>query len=234
MLPGYTGVAVHDGWTPYRAYDGVTHQLRNAHHLRELRAAFEESQGWGDELATLLVATSDKVEAATAAGANSLSTRTLNALTRCYDELVLEGVRANPPPVRTGQPGRPSRTSAANLAERLTRYRDDVLRFATDFSVPFTNNQAERDLRMVKLQRKISGCYRTEAGATNYLTIRSYVSTARKQGLSVLDALRDLFEGHPFMPGVAQARTARTSPVTIADEPLPRGCRRACLGHDEC
>ena len=234
VLPGYTGVAVHDGWTPYSAYDGVTHQLRNAHHLRELRAAFEESQGWGDELATLLVATSDKVEAATAAGANSLSTRTLNALTRCYDELVLEGVRANPPPVRTGQPGRPSRTSAANLAERLTRYRDDVLRFATDFSVPFTNNQAERDLRMVKLQRKISGCYRTEAGATNYLTIRSYVSTARKQGLNVLDALRDLFEGHPFMSGVAQARTARTSPVTIADEPLPRGCRRACLGHDEC
>jgi transposase len=84
-------------------------------------------------------------------------------------------------------------------------FRDDVLRFATDFSVPFDNNQAERDLRMVKLQQKISGCYRTEAGATNYLTIRSYVSTARKQGINVLEALRDLFEGKPFMPGVAAA-----------------------------
>ena len=75
--------------------------------------------------------------------------------------------------MRTGQPSRSSRTIAANLAERLTRYCDDVLRFATDFSVPFTNNRAERDLQMVKLQQKISRCYRTEAGATNYLTIRS-------------------------------------------------------------
>ena len=136
--------------------------------------------------------------------------------------------------MRTGQPSRSSRTIAANLAERFTRDRDAVLRFATGFSVPFTNNRAERDLQMVKLQQKISRCYRTEAGATNYLTIRSYLSTARTQGVNVLDARRDLFEGHPFMPGVARARTARTSPVTIADEPLPRGCRRACLGHDEC
>lgn len=205
VLPGYTGVAVHDGWTPYRAYHEVTHQLCNAHHLRELRAAFEEGQGWADELATLLVATHDTVKAARAAGASSLSPRTLNSLTRRYDVLVLEGVRANPPPVRTGQAGRPSRTRAANLAERLTRHRDDVLRFAADFSVPFDNNQAERDLRMVKLQQKISGCYRTEAGATNYLAIRSYVSTTRKQGVNVLDALRSLFQGNPFMPGVARA-----------------------------
>lgn len=80
-----------------------------------------------------------------------------------------------------------------------------MLRFASDFSVPFDNNQAERDLRMVKLQQKISDCYRTESGATNYLTIRSYVSTARKQGMNVLEALRSLFEGQPFMSGVSQA-----------------------------
>ena len=205
VLAGYRGVAVHDGWTPYRKYEGVTHQLCNAHHLRELRAAAEEGQSWAGELATLLVDVHDKVEAARAAGRSSLPPRTRNSLTRRYDALVLAGVRANPPPKRTGQPGRPSRTKAANLAERLTRYRDDVLRFANDFSVPFSNNQAERDLRMVKLQQKISGCYRTEAGATNYLAIRSYVSTARKQGVNVLDALRSLFEGQPFMPGFAGA-----------------------------
>ena len=203
VLPGYRGVAVHDGWTPYRRYD-ATHQLCNAHHLRELRAVFEAGQGWADELATLLVATYDQVQAARAAGKCSLPPRTLYSLTRRYDELVVAGRLANPPPVRTGKQGRPSRTKAANLAERLSRYRDDVLRFATDFSSPFDNNLAERDLRMVKLQQKISGCYRTEAGATNYLAIRSYVSTVRKQGINALGALRDLFEGKPFMPGVAQ------------------------------
>jgi hypothetical protein len=203
VLAGYRGVAVHDGWTPYRKYEGVTHPLCNAHHLRELRAAAEEGQTWANELATLLVDVHDKVEAARAAGRSSQPPRTRNSLTRRYDALVLAGVRANPPPNRTGQPGRPSRTKAANLPERLTRYRDD-LRFATDFSVPFSN-QAERDQRMVKLQQKISGCYRTEAGATNYLAIRSYVSTARKQGVNVLDALRSLFEGQPFMTGVAGA-----------------------------
>jgi hypothetical protein len=85
----------------------------------------------------------------------------------------------------------------------ITR-RDDVLRFASDFSSSFDNNLAERDLRMVKLQQKISGCYRTEAGATNYLAIRCYISTIRKQGINALGALRDLSEGKPFMPGVAQ------------------------------
>jgi transposase len=145
------------------------------------------------------------VTAAKVDGTSSLSPRTRHALTSRDDELVTAGLAANPPPSRTGHPGRPSRTTAANLAHRLELYRDDVLRFATDFTVPFDNNQAERDIRMVKLQQKISGCYRTETGATNYLTIRSYVSTARKQGVNVLGALRRLFEGQPWMPGVAQA-----------------------------
>ena len=205
VLAGFQGIAVHDGWTPYRKYDKVTHQLCNAHHLRELRAVAEDGQPWADELAALLVATHDRVKDAKLTGRTSLPTRTLNSLTRHYDGLVLAGVRANPPPKRTGQPGRPSRTKAANLAHRLHHYRDDVLRFATDFTSPFDNNQAERDLRMVKLQQKISGCYRTEVGATNYLTIRSYISTARKQGVNTLNALRCLFEGQPWMPGVAQA-----------------------------
>jgi transposase len=204
VLPGYQGIAVHDGWTPYRHY-GAKHQLCGAHHARELRAASEEGQPWAEELSTLLATTLDQVHAAKAAGKRALPTRTFNSLARRYDELISAGYAANPPPVRTGQKGRPSRTKAANLVHRLDVYRDDVLRFARDFTSPFTNNLAESDLRMVKLQQKISGCYRTEAGATNYLTIRSYVSTARKQGINVLGALRDLFEGKPFLPNIAQA-----------------------------
>jgi transposase len=206
VLPGYSGVAIHDGWSPYRHYETVTHALCNAHHLRELRAAAEDGQRWADELATLLVATNDRVKTAQANGAPALSPRTLTVLTRHYDQLITAGHAANAPPERTGQPGRPKRTKSANLLRRLDRYRDDVLRFATDFTVPFSNNQAERDLRMVKLQQKISGCYRTEAGATNYLTIRSYVSTMRKQGHPVLTGLRQLFEGQLWLP-VAPART---------------------------
>jgi transposase len=205
VLPNYTGVAVHDGWTPYRRYENVTHQLCNAHHLRELRAAAEDGQLWASDMATLLVAANDRVKTARESGRSALSPRTLTTLARHYDELITAGHAVNAPPQPTGQRGRPKRTKSANLLQRLDRYRDDVLRFATDFSVPFTNNVAERDLRMVKLQQKISGCYRTEAGATNYLTIRSYVSTARKQGVNVLSALRQLFEGDPFMPRVAQA-----------------------------
>ena len=199
ILPGYSGIAVHDGWVPYRAYD-ATHALCNAHHLRELQAVLEEGQPWAGELIALLVETHEKVLSAKGAGKSALSPRTLLSIKSRYCELVSAGLLANPPPVWTGKRGRPSRTKAANLLDRLDRYQDDVLRFATDFSVPFDNNQAERDLRMVKLQQKISGCFRTEAGASNYLTIRSYVSTVRKQGINVLGALRDLFEGKPFLP----------------------------------
>lgn len=204
ILPGYRGIAVHDGFVPYRGYE-ATHGLCNAHHLRELQAAFEEGQPWAGELAFLLASTYDRVRAAKAAGKTALSTRRLGAIESRYDALVSAGLAANPPPLRTGKRGRPSRTKAGNLADRLDRFRDDVLRFATDFTVPFDNNQAERDLRMVKLQQKISGCFRTEAGASGYLAIRAYVSTVRKQGNNVFGALRDLFEGKPFLPEVVPA-----------------------------
>lgn len=205
VLPGYQGVAIHDGWTPYRAYENVTHALCNAHHLRELQAVFEEGQSWADETSELLCATHQEVRFAKEAQIPSLSPRRLISITRRYDQLIEAGHAANPPPIRTGKRGRPLRTKAANLVGRLDRYRCEVLRFANDFSVSFDNNQAERDLRMVKLQQKISRCYRTEAGATNYPAVRSYISTARKQRVNVLDALRDRFEGKPFLPRVAQA-----------------------------
>ncbi len=111
-----------------------------------------------------------------------------------------DGIAANPPATRSGKAGRPSRSKGANLAHRLDVQRDDVVRFATDFRAPWDNNQAERDVRMVKLQQKISGSWRTLAGARAFCGIRSYVSTMRKQNHDSLGGLRLLFEGQPWLP----------------------------------
>ena len=123
-----------------------------------------------------------------------------------YQRLLADGQAANPPPrpQRAGRGRRRQpRSPAARLLDRLDAHRDEVLRFLGDLRVPFDNNQAERDLRMVKLQQKISGCWRTLVGAEAFLTMRSYISTARKQGLNPLDVLRRLFEGRPWLPAPA-------------------------------
>jgi transposase len=121
-----------------------------------------------------------------------------------YQRLLADGYRANPPP-RLRRPGHAGqrRSPAARLLARLDTHRAEVLRFLDDVRVPFSNNEAERDLRMVKLQQKISGCWRTLAGTEAFLAVRSYLSTARKQGLNPLDVLRRLFEGNPWLPAPA-------------------------------
>jgi len=111
--------------------------------------------------------------------------------------------RTNPPPPRTGKRGRPALGQAGSPLARLATHREDVPRFATDFRVPFDNNQAERDVRMVKLQQKISGGWRSENGAHAFLDVRSYLSTARKHQQSAMDVLRDLFTGHAWIPAIS-------------------------------
>lgn len=200
VLPGLSGVAVHDGHTPYRRYD-VVHGLCNAHHLRELAGIADATgQDWPTKLADLLVEIHAAVEHAKASGRTKLTARRLAGFTERYDALVNEGQRLNPPPPPTGKRGRPKLGPAGSLLRRLDEYRDDVLRFATDFTVPFDNNQAERDIRMVKIQQKISGGWRSEAGARAFLTVRSYLSTARKHHRAGLDVLRELFTGDPWLP----------------------------------
>ena len=110
------------------------------------------------------------------------------------------GWAAHPPPSPTGKQGRPKLGPAGSLVRRLDIYQDDVLRFATDFTVAFDNNQAERDIRMIRLQQKISGGWRTEAGADVFLTVRSYLSTARKHHRKALEVLTELFTGSPWIP----------------------------------
>ena len=203
VLPGFTGVAVHDGLTSYRKYN-VTHGLCAAHHLRELAGIAEATgQDWPTQMADLLVEIHLAVQAAKTTGKTKLPARKLATYLRRYDTLVADGQRLNPPPPRTGKRGRPKLGPPAALLHRLDIYRDDVLRFATDFRVPLDNDQAERDIRMVKLQQKISGGWRSQTGATAFLDVRSYLSTARKHNRAGLDVLRDLFTYNAWIPAPA-------------------------------
>ena len=201
VLGAMSGVAVHDGWKSYRHY-GVDHALCNAHHLRELKAVgIGWDQGWANDLAGLLVEAKHAVEEARDSGADHLDAATLHSIRVRYGQLVARGFVANPAPETGKRSGYEKK--AFNLLRRLDGQRVDVLRFVTDFNVPFDNNQAERDIRMVKLQQKISGSWRTLEGARNFCAIRSYASTLRKQEHNVLAGLRQLFEGHAWLPAGA-------------------------------
>jgi transposase len=199
VIGAMSGVAVHDGWRPYRRYD-VVHALCNAHHLRELEGiGVVWNQGWANEMIALLTEAKEATEDAKRAGATSLPPTVLHSIRVRYGILVQKGWAANPAPAVGKRHG--TAKTAANLLRRLDLQRSDVLRFATDFRAPFDNNQAERDVRMVKLQQKISGSWRTLAGARNYCAIRSFISTMRKQDHDILAGLRGLFEDQVWLPG---------------------------------
>ncbi len=192
------GIAVHDGWKPYRSYD-VVHALCNAHHVRELEEIGAiDRQVWAREMTDLLFSARTAVEAARDAGKDHLDRATLRRITRNYAALVDKGKATNPSPASGKRYG--IARAAHNLLVRLETYRADVLRFTTDFDAPFTNNQAERDVRLVKLQQKISGCWRTLDGARTYCAIRSYLSTMKKQDHDVLSGLGQLFAGEVWLP----------------------------------
>jgi transposase len=205
VLPGFGGVAVHDGWSPYWRYQGATHALCAAHLGRELEAAAElPGQGWAAELAEWFAIACAQATSARNAGVDRLAATILAGLQDRYDRILATGRAANPvPPRPPGRRRRPRRSPAVCLLERLEVHRDEVCRFLEDLRVPPTNNLAERDIRMVKLQQKISGCWRTLDGAQAFLTVRSYMATARKHGVNPLAALRRLFEGDPWIPAPA-------------------------------
>jgi transposase len=205
VLPGFSGVAVHDGWTPYRTYSDCLHALCNGHHLRELTAVEERGgQPWANELACLLVELKDAVETAKDAGQTTLEPDTLAGYRTRYRQIVAAGLIENPAPEPTGKRGRPRQGPTRSLLLRLHDYQDDVLRFASDFNVPFDNNQGERDLRMIKLQQKISGCWRSREGAEAFLALRSYIQTAKKQGQDILAVLQAAVEGRPWLPAAGE------------------------------
>src|SRR6266851_1983960 len=202
IAPQFRGTSVHDGFRSYQGY-GFTHAWCNVHHLRELTFVEEElKQAWARKMKALLLDMKAEVEQAKALGQHELEVLVLAPLLRRYDELLTEGYLANPPapPPKKRPGGRPKQSPARNLLDRLCGGKWAVLRFLLDFAVPFDNNQAERDLRMIKVQQKVSGCFRTEQGVTMFCRIRSYLSTLRKQGIELFSALDHTLSGHPVFP----------------------------------
>jgi transposase len=171
------------------------------HLLRELKFLHERMhQSWAKKMYDLLLDMHRFVEEQKKQ-TDKLSAAQLAPWLERYHILLKEGFAANPPAAHTpGKRGRTKQSKAYNLLQRLKRHENDVLAFLRDFRVPFSNNQAEQDFRMVKVQQKISGTFRTPAGAKSFARVRSYVSTARKQGCNVFQAMASAMAGQPFMP----------------------------------
>jgi transposase len=207
ILPSFRGVSVHDGWASYQMYTACRHALCNVHHLRELTYLEEEEhQAWAKALKALLLAMRAAAEQARAQGWTQVPDAQRRALQKQYRALLAQGRLAHPPPDtprRPGQRGRRAQSPARNLLDRLTLHQDQVLAFLDDLTIPFDNNQAERDLRSFKVQQKISGCFRSDLGAVAYARIRGYLATMRKQGRALFAALDAVCVGQPLAPEFA-------------------------------
>lgn len=204
ILPGYQGVSVHDGWAAYQRQTTCRHALCNVHHLRELTFLEEEyEQGWAAELKHLLHEMRAATDQARQQEPHQLDAAARDALVARYDALLAAGLAANPPPPRNPRRrGRIAQSPARNLLARLLLGKAQVLAFLDDLAIPFDNNQAERDLRMLKVQQKVSGSFRSAGGATAFARVRGYLSTLRKQGHALLAALETLFADHPLYPAL--------------------------------
>ena len=205
ILPVYSGTAVHDGWSSYFKFK-CKHALCNAHHIRDLLFIHEEyKQNWAKDLIDQLIDIKETVDRRKPIHCN-LDLAEINDFEDRYDHIIERAKLENPPPITSNSQGpikkrgKKKKTKAQNLLERLQKYRREVLAFMYDFEVPFDNNQAERDLRMMKVQQKISGNFRSGDGEKIFCRIRGYISTVKKNSSSVIDAIQGAFEGMPFIP----------------------------------
>lgn len=205
VLPLYQGTAMHDYWSPYYGY-GCHHALCNAHHLRDLTFLSEQHrQQWTQQMHPLLLDIKKAVDTAKS-NDQHLPASLVRHFEDRYQTILENGMKEcmiNAPP--TQQPnkrGRKKQSASKNLLDRFKNHQKEILAFMHDFNIPFDNNLAERDLRMMKVQQKISGCFRTENGAEIFCRIRSYISTARKQGINVLNAIQMALNDQPFYPAL--------------------------------
>lgn len=206
ILPTFTGVMVHDHWKPYFRYEDCSHALCNIHHLRELKFIEKQyEQAWAADMTALLLEIKAVVEE-TAKEATCLPSEQINEFERRYALIVNKGYEINPRPPpqenadKPKKRGRPKQTPPLNLLDRLSDFKPEVLAFMYNFRVPFGNNQAEQDVRMLKVKQKVSGSFRTIEGAGRFARIRGYISTARKNAVNAFDAIKTAFAGKPFIP----------------------------------
>ena len=200
ILPEFNGVAVHDGWKPYNVYN-CDHALCNAHLQRELTGIEENyKQQWAKEMNELLTEMKKYTDECKEQ-VKELDFKQIKALEERFDAIIIKALEENPHslnPEKQGKRGKNPKTKARNLLERFIEHKEKIMRFLTDLKVPFENNQAERDIRMMKLQQKISGTFRTTQGAQAFCRIRAYISTIRKNGLPVLEGILAALKGVPL------------------------------------
>lgn len=199
ILPAYEGVLVHDFWKPYNEY-GCSHALCNVHHLRDLTFCHQvEESSWAGGCKELLLDVYAKVKRAKEGGATALSRGQWRYWSEKYDRLMAEGVELHPVAEKeAGKRGVVKKSKTQNMLARFVAYKDEILAFAKNFAIPFGNNVAEQAIRMMKVKQKVSGCFRSEQGAKDFATIRSYIATMKKQGMPILQALAAAINGNPF------------------------------------
>ena len=206
ILPVYSGTAMHDGWSAYLKFNSK-HALCNAHHIRDLLFVHDvDKQNWANDLIDLLIEIKTTVDRRKQIHCK-LDLAEIKDFEERYDHIIERAKFENPPLIASNplglikKRGKKKKTKPQNLLERLEKYRRLALAFMHDFEVPFDNNLAERDIRMMKVQQKISGTFRSWEGANIFCRIRGYISTVKKNSISVIDAIQGAFEGKPFIPG---------------------------------
>lgn len=207
ILPNFSGIAIHDFWKAYYKYN-CKHSLCNDHHLRDLTGICENyDQQWSKKMVDLLIEIKKCVDKARETS-DCLENEQLTYFEAKYDEIIKIGLEENPPPldyqIEPKKRGKKKQTSAKNLLDRFKSHKTDILRFMHDFNVPFGNSQAERDVRMMKVQQKISGTFRSIQGAVTFCRIRGFISTVKKNQLSVINSIQDVFSGKPFFSGLLE------------------------------
>ena len=202
ILGRYHGIVTHDCWSSYWSCDGdFRHSVCGAHLLRELNGVMENypEQEWAHKFSLLLLKMKEIRDWAAENGHTSIKEEYMVRFDALYDKFISLGMDENPLPENPGKKkGRRKKGKVRALLERLQKYKDEVCLFTKDFEVDFDNNQAERDFRMVKTKTKVSGCFRTEEGAKAYLTIMSYISTAKKRGFNAFKAIKNALVGDPM------------------------------------
>ncbi len=211
ILPEFTGVSVHDGWKPYFQYRQCQHALCNAHLLRELIFFAEEEKAlWARNMAATLTVARQMVQEAQQRGEDALDPimrYNLQSLYQADIKFAYEDISPPGPPSlleeMTHQLAgkKPKKhNEQQKLLARLDAYQEEILAFTRDFRIPFDNNLAERDLRMIKIKQKVSGTFRCTEGAKMFARIRGYISTVKKQGRNVLEELAHALQGYPLQP----------------------------------